>query len=145
LANFRVHHREPSVAGLDGDEAKGLPWLHEPARRIYGESLWYARPFMSARPCNVSYRDVSGIRHVVRVHAEGVREAACLALVEFRKERKKGDWGEPPGTATTLTIEVLPPPITHEVRVADVMRWLEGGASDPAKAVEKARLRKLLE
>jgi hypothetical protein len=100
---------------------------------------------MSARPCNVSYRDVSGIRHVVRVHAEGVREAACLALVEFRNERKQGDWGEPPGSATTLTVEVLPPPIAHEVRVTDVMRWLEGGASDPAKAVEKARLRRLLE
>jgi hypothetical protein len=31
----------------------------------------------------------------------------------------------------------------HRVRVADVMRWLDG-ATDPAKAVEKARLKKLL-
>jgi hypothetical protein len=35
-------------------------------------------------------------------------------------------------------------PVLHVVRVSDVMRWLEGGATDPARAVEKARLRKLL-
>jgi hypothetical protein len=99
---------------------------------------------MAARPCNVSYRDASGIQHTVRVHAEGVREAACLALAEFRKQRKEGDWGDPPGTATELTVEVLPPPVRHVVRVSDVLRWLDGGATDPAKAVEKARLRKLL-
>jgi hypothetical protein len=74
-----------------------------------------------------------------------VREAACLALAAFKKQRKDGDWGDPPGTAPKLTVDVLPPPTSHEVTVADVMRWLEGGATHPAKAVEKARLRKLLE
>jgi hypothetical protein len=58
--------------------------------------------------------------------------------------RKEGDWRDPPGQATELRVEVIPPPVTHAVRVGDVMRWLDGGATDPAKAVEKARLRKFL-
>jgi hypothetical protein len=99
---------------------------------------------MAVRRCSVSYCDASGVRHSVTVHAAGVREACCLALAEFKARRKDGDWGDPPGTATELTVEVMPPPVTHAVRVADVMRWLEGGATDPAKAVEKARLRNLL-
>jgi hypothetical protein len=36
------------------------------------------------------------------VWADGLREACCVALAEFAKRRKDGDWGEPPGTATDL-------------------------------------------
>jgi hypothetical protein len=99
---------------------------------------------MPARKCTMSYRDPDGIRHSVSVQAEGVREACCLALREFRSRRKDGDWGEAPGNATELSVEVHPPATTHVARVGDVLRWLEGGATDPARAVEKARLRKML-
>lgn len=100
---------------------------------------------MPVRKCTVSYRDHSGIRHAVSVRAEGVREACCLALAELRARRKDGDWGEPPGDGTELTVEVVPPPTTHVVKVGDVVKWLNGGSSDPARAVEKARLKKMLE
>jgi hypothetical protein len=92
----------------------------------------------------VSYRDGSGVRHGVSVRAEGVREACCLALAEFRSRRTDGDWGEPPGDATELTVEVLPPPTTHVVKVAEVKRWLESPAAEPAQAVAKSRLKRLL-
>jgi hypothetical protein len=97
-----------------------------------------------ARRCTVSYRDAEGIRHSVTVQAAGLREACCLALAELRARRIDGDWGEPPGPATELSVEVHPPTTTHVTKVADVMRWLEGGAANPATAVDKARLRKLL-
>jgi hypothetical protein len=99
---------------------------------------------MAARRCRVTYCDTSGVRHTVTVHAEGVHEAGCLALAEFKAARRDGAWGDPPGTVTELTIEVLPPPTTHVVRVGDLLRWLECGATDPAKGVQKSRLRKLL-
>ena len=92
----------------------------------------------------MSYRDAEGIRHSVTVQAAGVREACCLALAELRVRRSDGDWGEPPGPATELSVEVHTPTTTHVTKVADVMRWLEGGGRGPAGAVEKARLRKLL-
>ena len=99
---------------------------------------------MAVRKCIVSYRDSSGIRHGVSVRAEGVREACCLALAEFNARRKDGDWGEPPGDVTELTVEVVPAPTTHVVKVAEVKRWLDGGATDPAQAVTKSRLKRLL-
>src|SRR5688572_15396521 len=94
--------------------------------------------------CTVSYRDADGIRHSVSVQAEGVREACCLALVEFKSRRRDGDWGEPPGNATELSVEVHPPATTHVAKVSDVMRWLEGVAADPATVLHKARLKKML-
>jgi hypothetical protein len=99
---------------------------------------------MAARKCLVSYRDSGGMKHTVAVHADGAREACCLALAEFARRRKDGDWGDPPGDATELTVKVMPPPVTHSMRVADVKRWLDAGATDPAKVLEKARLRKML-
>ncbi len=79
----------------------------------------------------------------VTVQAD-VHEAGCLARAAFKAARREGSWGDPPGTATELTIEVLPPPTVHAVRVGDLLRWLEGAATDPAKGVQKSRLRKLL-
>ena len=50
--------------------------------------------------------DPSGMRHAVRVYAGGAHEARCLALAEFRRERRDGAWGDRPGNATELTMEV---------------------------------------
>ena len=66
------------------------------------------------------------------------------AWSEFGARRKDGDWGEPPGDATELTVEVLPPTTTHVVKVAEVKRWLETTATDPAQSVAKSRLKRLL-
>jgi hypothetical protein len=47
---------------------------------------------------------------------------------EFKGARRDGAWGDPSGTATELTIEVLPLPTVHAVRMRDLLRWLEAGA-----------------
>jgi hypothetical protein len=100
---------------------------------------------MAARRCTVSYTDSSGIRHQVTVDAGSVNEACCLALIAFKASRAEGSgWGEPPGTATEFVVEVIPRPVIHSARLTDVMRWLESGSADPASAVEKVRLKKLL-
>jgi hypothetical protein len=57
---------------------------------------------------------------------------------------KDGGWSEPPGPATELTVEVIPPPVSHVVRVADVMRWLDGVAADPAAVLEKVGLKRIV-
>jgi hypothetical protein len=95
-----------------------------------------------ARRCRVSYRDAAGTVHRVEVHASGLHQAACYALGEFRA--RDGEWGDPPGPATELTVEVIPPPVSHVVRVSDVMRWLDRVAADPAAVLERARLRKIV-
>jgi hypothetical protein len=70
----------------------------------------------------VSYRDSLGVAHSVIVDASGLYEAACYALREVRA--RGAGWGEGPGPGTELTVEVLPPPAEHRVRVSDVMRCL---------------------
>ena len=90
----------------------------------------------------MSYRDSSGTAHRVEVTASGLYQAACYALGEFRA--RGNEWGEQPGPATELIVEVLPPPAEHRLRVADVLRWLEGVAPDPATVLEKGRLRKIV-
>jgi hypothetical protein len=94
------------------------------------------------RRCRVTHRDAAGTTHRVEVHASGLHQAACYALGEFRS--REGERGEPPGQATELTVEVIPPPVPHIVRVADVMRWPEGVAVDPATVLRKARLKRML-
>ena len=58
-----------------------------------------------------------------RVPAGLLRTASWRGRVQGRNK-----WG--PRLATELTVEVLPPPVINLVRVADVMRWLEGVAAD---------------
>jgi hypothetical protein len=102
-------------------------------------------PLMAVRRCTVSYKDSAGVRHQVEVDARSVNEACCLALVAFRISRAEGaGWGEPPGTVTEFVVEVIPPPVVHSARLSEVMRWLESTSRDPATALQKNRLRKLL-
>jgi len=65
---------------------------------------------------------------------EAVREVCALQ----QRGRARGDaanWGDPPGDATELNVEVLPPPTTHVVKVAEGKRWLETAATDPGQSV----------
>jgi hypothetical protein len=91
------------------------------------------------KTCTVSFRDSDGVRHSVEVGAETLYEAAILALRSFREL----DYA--PGTAAHLAIEVKSPSVTHTVVVQRVEEWVSGGAKSPKEAIEKRRLKELLD
>jgi len=91
------------------------------------------------KSCAVSFVDSSGIRHAVEVGAESVYEAAVLALKAFREHDCA------PGAGAHLEIEVKSPSVRHTIMARKVDEWLSGGARSPSEAIEKRRLKELLE
>jgi hypothetical protein len=97
-------------------------------------------PSVGARKaCTVSFRDSDGVQHSVEVGAETLYEAAVLALKSFR------DHECAPGRAAHLAVEVKSPSVTHTVVAHRIEEWLNGGARSPKEAIEKRRLRQLLD
>lgn len=91
------------------------------------------------RSCRVTFKDSGHLEHTVEVMAESLYEAAVLAIKAFHSQ----DWGQPPGRASRLQIEVLQPVVKHELSVAKVQDWLTSSGS-PREVVQKARLREIL-
>jgi hypothetical protein len=89
--------------------------------------------------CIVSFLDLDGVRHSVEVQAEGLYEAAVLALAAF----KKHDLELNPAGLARLEVEVRSS-ITHTVTVQKVHQWLQQGVRSPKESVMKERLRALL-
>lgn len=92
------------------------------------------------KTCRVSFKDLDGIVHAVEVEAETMYEAAVLGL----KALKRSDWIEVIGPGTRIVIQVQEPPVEHFMMYAQLTRWLEGGATNPAELVKKKRLKELL-
>lgn len=87
--------------------------------------------------CTVSFVDLDGIRHSVEVEADGLYEAAVLALCSFRKHDLE------PGGVTLMEVEVRSS-VKHTLTVTKVREWLQRGVRTPREAVLKERLRALL-
>lgn len=113
-------------------------WTSQEVRRIKGE--YVILPSVGTRKiCTVSFRDSDGVQHSVEVGAETLYEAAVLALKSFR------DHECAPGPAAHLVVEVKSPSVTHTVVAHKIEEWLDGGARSPKEAIEKRRLRQLLD
>ena len=95
---------------------------------------------MDGKACRVSFTDVEGIRHSVEVMADSLYEAVVLGL----KALKKSAWIESVGPGTRLEIQVIEPATVHVLAVAQLTRWLGGGATNPVELVKKKKLRELL-
>lgn len=91
------------------------------------------------KTCTVSFRDSEGVQHSVDVGAETLYEAAVLALKSFREHDCA------PGPASHLAIEVKSPSVTHTVVARRIEEWLAGGAKSPKEAIEKRRLKELVD
>ena len=97
---------------------------------------------MAKRVCVVSFRDVDGMEHAVKVTAGSLDEAAALGLQAFRSS---ASWTQvAPGRACRLRVEVKAIEARHEVRVDQLETWLAGGGKSPREEVLKERLRKVL-
>jgi hypothetical protein len=79
--------------------------------------------------------------HTVRVEADSVYEAACLAI---RALKKAAFINQQPGPASRLEVEVSHGVVTHAVTVAQVQRWLALGSTNPNEEAKRRRLREVL-
>ena len=95
---------------------------------------------MPAKTCRVSFKDLDGIRHSVEVQADTLYEAAVRGL----KALKKSEWIETIGAGTRIDIEVMQPPVAHFLMYAQLMRWLDGGGTNPSEILKKKTLKQLL-
>jgi hypothetical protein len=92
------------------------------------------------RPCTVSFKGVSGIRHSVDLEAETVYEAAIRGIHLLKKD----GWVDNIGPGTELVIEAREPATRHAVTLAQLQRWCDGIAASPAETIRKAKLKQLL-
>jgi hypothetical protein len=92
------------------------------------------------RPCVVSFKDVSGIRHAAEVEAESLYEAAVLGIQRLSRD----PWLEQIGPATVLDVEVREPGTKHSLSLQQVERWLGGATTNPNEAMKKAKLKMIL-
>src|ERR1700686_1983944 len=82
--------------------------------------------------CKVSVADIAGIAHSTEVTAGSLYEAVAAALASLRQD----DWVGEIGTGlTTVRVEVLHPPVTHEVKMKDFRAWLHRKSGSPADMV----------
>jgi hypothetical protein len=95
---------------------------------------------MAGKRCRVAFTDLDGIRHSVELQADSLYEAAVLGL----RALKKSEWVDAVAPGTRLEIQVLEPAAVHILMVAQLTRWLDGGAKTPAEALKKKQLKSLL-
>lgn len=89
------------------------------------------------RRCRVSIRGVDGITHTVEAEGSSLFEVAASAVALLRTE----GWSDALTPNAVLQVEVLLPPIVHQVPLRAVERWLEGPSLSPKEAATKRELR----
>ena len=94
---------------------------------------------MNVRIRRVSFTTTSGFRHSAEIQADSLYEATVEGIKAISQE-----WGEQPGPATPIAVEVKAPTIIHELTLKQIQQWLESGCNSPKEKVTKDRLRKRL-
>jgi len=93
------------------------------------------------RRCKVCVADIAGVEHSTEVTAASLYEAIAAALASLKKD----DWVGEIGTGLTpIKVEVLQPPVTHEVRMKDFQAWLKRKSGSPADMVLRDKCAKML-
>jgi hypothetical protein len=86
-------------------------------------------------------RILKGLTHAVEVATSSLFEAAALAVAEFQRSSFAD---AVPGSATRLTVSVEAPTTTHQITLAKLSAWLDGGGKSPAEQALKIRLRQVI-
>jgi hypothetical protein len=90
---------------------------------------------MAIRECKVSFVDLRGVRHSVKVYASSVLEAAAAGLKQIRETEMIEDDGVLDLTVDLVTVT------SHKVSLSKLQAWLESGGRDPREAAVKTKLR----
>jgi hypothetical protein len=95
-------------------------------------------PVPPLRTCRVTIKDVEGVAHHVEVQASTLFEAGAAAVAAFRQQ----GWASDALTSNAiLHIEVQLPPISHDVPLKAIERWLRTPSVSPKEEVAKRAAR----
>lgn len=89
------------------------------------------------RECVVSFDDLRGVRHSVRVQASSVLEAAGLGLKRVREQEMLDD----DAGFSDITVEVATK-TTHMVPIAKLIEWRDSHGKTPREMTRKANTRR---
>ena len=93
-------------------------------------------PVPPLRTCRVTVKDLDGVAHRVEVQASTLFEAGAAAVAAFRQQ---GWAAEALTPNAVLHIEVQLPPITHDVPLKAIERWLRTPSVSPTQEMGERR------
>jgi len=93
-------------------------------------------PVPPLRTCRVTVKDLEGVAHRVEVQASTLFEAGAAAVAAFRQQ---GWAAEALTPNAVLHIEVQLPPITHDVPLKAIERWLRTPSVSPTQEMGERR------
>jgi hypothetical protein len=94
-------------------------------------------PVPPQRTCRVTVKDLEGVAHHVEVQASSLFEAGAAAVAAFRQQGWAADALTP---NATLRVEVHLPPITHDVPLKAIERWLRTPSVSPKEEILKRKV-----
>lgn len=96
---------------------------------------------MPVRSCKVTIQDMNGIAHTVHVTAGTLYEAVALGMAAIRSD----EWvaGIAQGL-NTVKVRVTNVSVEHEVKLADLMKWLDKTNGSPREMMERKRIKLIL-
>ena len=96
---------------------------------------------MSVRSCRVTIQDLDGTSHAAEVTASSLFEAVAQGLAALRKNEWVEGIEERFGIVKVSVAEVR---VEHQVRIANLMNWLERPGRNPREITQRLRIREIL-
>jgi hypothetical protein len=96
---------------------------------------------MSVRSCRVTVQNFDGTSHTAEVTASSLFEAVAQGLAALRKNEWVQGIQEQFGIVKVSVAEVR---VEHQVRVADLMKWLERPGRTPREITQRQKIRAIL-
>ena len=96
---------------------------------------------MSVRSCRVTIQDLDGTSHTAEVTASSLYEAVAQGLAALRRNEWVEGIEERFGMVKVSVAEVR---VEHQVRIADLMKWLERPGRTPREITQRLRIREIL-
>jgi hypothetical protein len=96
---------------------------------------------MSVRSCRVTIQDLDSTSHTAEVTASSLFEAVAQGLTALRKNEWVEGIEERFGIVKVSVAEVR---VEHQVRVADLMKWLERPGRTPREITQRQKIRPIL-
>ena len=96
---------------------------------------------MPVRSCRVTIQDLDGTSHTAEITASSLFEAVAQGLAALRRNEWVEGIEERFGTVKVSVAEVR---VEHQVRIADLMKWLERPGRTPREITQRQKIRAIL-
>ena len=96
---------------------------------------------MSVRSCRVTIQDLDGTSHTAEVTASSLLVGGGVGLAALRKNEWVEGIEERFGVVKVSVTDVR---VEHQVKIADLMKWLERPGRTPREITQRQRIRAIL-